>query len=150
MKRSYEIPVIFRNLGSEDEMQQAIDQVVAWIENSNEMDNPGAVTRIDRTRLGRRRLAYEIDGQREGFYVLFYADVDAAHLTELELNLKLYDPVLRHMVVRDETATPKTEDETETKSENESEEEAKAEPVEETEEASDESAEEETDDNDDE
>jgi small subunit ribosomal protein S6 len=113
MKRSYEIPVIFRNLGSEDEMQQAIDQVVAWIENSNEMENPGNVTRIDRTRLGRRRLAYEINGQREGIYVLFYADVDAAHLTELELNLKLYDPVLRHMVVRDESPATTTETEEE-------------------------------------
>ncbi len=110
MKRSYEIPVIFRNLGSEEEMQQAVDQVVAWIENSNEMEDPGNVTRIDRTRLGRRRLAYEIDGQREGFYVLFYADIDAAHLTELELNLKLYDPVLRHMVVRDENPTTKSEE----------------------------------------
>ncbi len=122
MKRSYEIPVIFRNLGSEEEMQQAIDQVVAWIENSNELEEPGKVTRIDRTRLGRRRLAYEIDGQREGFYVLFYADIEAAHLPEFELNLKLYDPVLRHMVTRDETPVAKTEEkEAESASKDESE-----------------------------
>lgn len=103
MKRSYEIPVVFRVLTSEDEMQQAIDQVVAWIENSNELEGAGKVTRIDRNRLGRRRLAYEIDGQRDGLYVLFYADIDARHLPELELNLRLYDPVLRYLVTRDET-----------------------------------------------
>jgi small subunit ribosomal protein S6 len=103
MKRSYEIPVVFRILPSEDEMQQAIDQVVAWIENSNEIENAGKVTRIDRNRLGRRRLAYEINGQRDGLFVLFYADIDARHLPELELNLRLYDPALRYLVTRDET-----------------------------------------------
>ena len=101
MKRPYEIPVVFRIM-PEDDFQQAIDQVVAWIENSNEFENAGAVTKIDRNRLGRRRLAYEIDGQRDGWYVLFYADVDARHLPELELNLKLYEPVLRYLIVRDE------------------------------------------------
>jgi small subunit ribosomal protein S6 len=101
MKRSYEIPVVFRIM-PEDDFQQAIDQVVAWIQNSNEFENAGSVTKIDRNRLGRRRLAYEIDGQRDGWYVLFYADVDARHLPELELNLKLYEPALRYLVVRDE------------------------------------------------
>ena len=101
MKRPYEIPVVFRIM-PEDDFQQAIDQVVAWIENSPEFEDPGSVTKIDRNRLGRRRLAYEIDGQRDGWYVLFYANVDARHLPELELNLKLYEPVLRYLVVRDE------------------------------------------------
>lgn len=113
MKRSYEIPVVFRILSSEDETQQAIDQVVAWIENSNEFSDAGKVTKIDRTTLGRRRLAYEIDGQRDGLYVLFYADIDSRHLTELELNLKLFDPVLRHLVVRDEPVAATEETATE-------------------------------------
>lgn len=100
MKRPYEIPVLFRILSNEEEMQQAVDQVVAWIENSTEFPEAGKVTKIDRTRLGRRRLEYEIDGQRDGFYILFYADVDTRHMTELELNLKLYDAVLRYLVIR--------------------------------------------------
>jgi len=108
MKRSYEIPVIFRILPSDEETQQAIDQVVAWIENSNEFENAGQVTKIDLTRFGRRRLAYEIDGQRDGNYVIFYADIDARHMPELELNLKLYDPVLRYLMLRDETSTNKS------------------------------------------
>ena len=99
MKRPYEVPVVFRIM-PEDDFQTAIDQVVAWIEKSNEFDDPGNVTRIDRNRLGRRRLAYEIDGQRDGWYVLFYADIDARHLPELELNLKLYDGVLRYLFLR--------------------------------------------------
>lgn len=115
MIRSYEIPVVFRVHAAEAETQQAIDQVVAWIENSNDLENPGKVTRIDRTMLGRRRLAYEIDGQRDGLYVLFYADLDTRHLPELELNLKLYNPVLRYLIVHDETQDEK-EDESAPKS----------------------------------
>ncbi len=102
MKKSYEIPVVFRVMPDE-ETQQAIDQVIAWLENSTEgVEEAGTVTRIDRTRLGRRRLAYEINGQRDGFYVLIYADVEPLHLPEFELNMRLYDPVLRYLIVRDD------------------------------------------------
>ena len=74
-----------------------LDQVVAWIEKSTELDfeDAGTVTKIDRNRFGRRRLAYEIDGQRDAWYLLFYAAIEPTHLPELELNLKLYEPVLR-------------------------------------------------------
>lgn len=104
MKNSYEIPVVFRVM-PEEETQQAVDQVVAWLENSTEgIEDAGSVTRIDRTRLGRRRLAYEIDGQRDAFYVLFYATVDTQHLTEFELNMRLYDAVLRYAIFVDEVS----------------------------------------------
>lgn len=105
MKRSYEIPVVFRILNPESEMQQAIDQVVTWLENSNEFEDAGKVTKIDRTKLGRRRLAYEIKGQRDGFFVLFYAEVDSRHLPEFELNMRLFDPALRYLIVRAENQT---------------------------------------------
>ena len=103
MKRSYEIPVVFRVM-PEEETQQALDQVVAWLENSTEgVEDAGNVTRIDRTRLGRRRLAYEIKGQRDGFFVLIYANVDAKHWAEFELNMRLYEPVLRYLIVKEDT-----------------------------------------------
>lgn len=110
MKKSYEIPVVFRVMPDE-ETQQAIDQVIAWLENSTEgVEDAGTVTRIDRTRLGRRRLAYEIKGQRDGFYVLIYADVEALHLPEFELNMRLYDPVLRYLIVKDDASKASEEE----------------------------------------
>lgn len=110
MKRSYEIPVVFRVM-PEEETQQALDQVVAWLENSTEgIENAGSVTRIDRTRLGRRRLAYEIKGQRDGFFVLIYANIDAQHLPEFELNVRLYDPVLRYLIVKDDKIVEEEEE----------------------------------------
>ncbi len=108
MKRPYEITVVLRILSNEDETQAAINQVVAWIENKRSGETSGIITRIDRTRLGRRKLAYEIDGQRDGLYILIYADIEPAHMHELDLNLKLYNPVLRFLIIRDES---KPEDE---------------------------------------
>lgn len=115
MKRAYEIPVVFRVNNNDEEFQQAVDQVIAWIESSAETgeENVGQVTRIDRNTFGRRRLAYEIDGQRDGFYILFYADVEPTHLPEFETNMRLYEPVLRYLVFRDEDAKDTSKEEKE-------------------------------------
>ena len=63
----------------------------------------GQVGNVDRW--GRRRLAFEIEHQSEGYYVVveFTAEPDA--LTELERSLHLADEVLRFkIVVRGEVA----------------------------------------------
>lgn len=101
MKRPYEVTVLFRILANDEETQNAIEQVRSWIEQPDSNGNPqGEVTKIDRTTLGRRKLAYEIDKQRDGVYVIFYANIEPTHIHELELNLKLSQSILRHLVVR--------------------------------------------------
>jgi small subunit ribosomal protein S6 len=49
---------------------------------------------------GRRRLAYEIAGQREGVYVLEIINGPGALTAELDRRLRVLDVVVRHMVVR--------------------------------------------------
>jgi small subunit ribosomal protein S6 len=49
---------------------------------------------------GRRRLAYEIAGHREGVYVLELINGPAELNIELERRLRVFDIVIRHMVVR--------------------------------------------------
>ncbi len=49
---------------------------------------------------GRRRLAYEIDGQREGVYVLELINGPAALTAELDRRLRVIDTVIRHMLIR--------------------------------------------------
>lgn len=101
MKRPYEVTVVIRILSNEEETQQAIEQVIGWIEQASEAgEAQGKVNTVDRTTLGRRKLAYEIEGQRDGVYVIFYADIEPTHIGELEINLKLSSSVLRHLVVR--------------------------------------------------
>lgn len=77
-------------------MRDTITQVQSWVE----ADELGAVTKVDHW--GRRRLAYEIDKQREGYYVLMLVDIEPKHLDELERNLRLASGVLRYLIVRPE------------------------------------------------
>ncbi|HHY34744.1 MAG TPA: 30S ribosomal protein S6 [Firmicutes bacterium] len=49
---------------------------------------------------GKRRLAYEIDGQREGVYVLITFEGEPALTRELDRLMKIDADLLRHMIVR--------------------------------------------------
>jgi len=95
MKRSYEVTVIIRLDNADDnQVNTTVDQVRAWIET----DDLGHVTKIDRW--GRKKLAYEIDRQREGYYVMFESQIESKALPELERNLNLSPFILRYLMVR--------------------------------------------------
>jgi len=49
---------------------------------------------------GRRKLSYEIAGHRDGIYVLEVINGPAALTTELDRRLRVFDIVIRHMMVR--------------------------------------------------
>lgn len=56
---------------------------------------------IDKTdEWGKRRLAYEIDYQAEGYYVLQHFTAGPELPSELERNFKINENVLRYMVTR--------------------------------------------------
>jgi small subunit ribosomal protein S6 len=57
----------------------------------------GAVGTLDRW--GRRRFAYEIDRQHEGYYVVLRFTAEPSVQTELERVLKLADEVIRHKIL---------------------------------------------------
>ena len=66
-------------------------------------DAGGEVGKVDRW--GRRRLAFEIDRQNEGYYVVAEFTAEPEVITELERTLHLADEVLRFkVVVRGEVA----------------------------------------------
>jgi small subunit ribosomal protein S6 len=57
--------------------------------------------KIDRTEpWGRRRLAYDINNQREGTYVLEVITGPGAMTAELDRRLRVIDTVMRHLIVR--------------------------------------------------
>ena len=63
----------------------------------------GAVGNVDRW--GRKRLAFEIDRQTEGYYVVAELTADPDVIVELERTLHLADEILRFkVVVRGEAA----------------------------------------------
>jgi small subunit ribosomal protein S6 len=50
--------------------------------------------------IGKRRLAYEIEGDREGYYVLVHYTAGTEVLTELERVMRIDDNVVRYLTVR--------------------------------------------------
>jgi small subunit ribosomal protein S6 len=51
-------------------------------------------------KMGKRRLAYEIDDTREGFYVVMKFKSDAAQAKELERQMRLSEDVMRALLIR--------------------------------------------------
>ncbi len=96
MKRPYELTFVLRIDPNEQVMKDNVAKVQSWVE----VEETGKVNKIDTNHWGRRRLAYEIDGQREGYYVMMYADIDTDNLEELDRNLKLSPFILRHLLIR--------------------------------------------------
>jgi small subunit ribosomal protein S6 len=94
VRRDYELTFILRIDANEEATNELVEEVRGWVE----ADGLGAVNRVDRW--GRRRLAYEVEKQREGYYVLFDASIDSQNIPELERNLRLSTGVLRYLLVR--------------------------------------------------
>ncbi|MGI8475413.1 MAG: 30S ribosomal protein S6, partial [Thermomicrobiales bacterium] len=97
--RKYELMVIFSPDVAEEELPAAIDKVSGFVSTFG-----GTVTTVLRdSPWGRRRLAYPIrfTGRdiRDGFYVLYYFDADSLTIVEIERELKLFDRVMRHMLI---------------------------------------------------
>ena len=61
-------------------------------------DNGGKVHKTEHW--GLKTLAYRINKNRKGHYVLFELDTPAAALHELERNMRLSEDILRYMSVR--------------------------------------------------
>ncbi len=61
------------------------------------VDAGGAITRTETW--GRKRLAYSIDKEWNGFYLLQELDVEPEKIKELDKKLKLHKQVLRHLLL---------------------------------------------------
>lgn len=94
MRHQYELTFIVRLDPSEEVLNTAISQVQGWVE----VNDLGKVNKADRW--GKRKLAYEIDKQRDGYYVCMDAEIDPQNLPELERNLRLSPNILRYLLIR--------------------------------------------------
>ena len=51
---------------------------------------------------GKKRLAYEIQHMKDGFYYFFQFDADAAAPAEIESRIRIMDNVIRFLIVKEE------------------------------------------------
>jgi len=57
---------------------------------------------------GKKRLAYQIAGKREGVYVIMNFKADISKVRELERNFKISEDVLRHILIKKEKPVPES------------------------------------------
>lgn len=67
---------------------------------SDLINTDGKVNSVEE--LGKRKLAYEIKKQKEGFYVVFKFEANPALISELERNYRIADEVIKFIVVKEE------------------------------------------------
>jgi len=92
--RPYEVVTIFNpGLESEEAYDAQIGRFVSLV-----TDHGGEIVNVEKW--GRRRLAYEIKGLTEGYYVVMQFNAQPAVAAELERVLKITDTVVRHLLVR--------------------------------------------------
>ena len=65
---------------------------------SDLINNDGKVEKVDE--LGKRKLAYEVKKNEEGFYVVFYFEANTNLIAELERNYRITDEVIKFMTVK--------------------------------------------------
>ena len=94
--RAYELVFIVHPDLDETAFKDVVDRIRGWI-----VDGDGTVEKVDLW--GKRKLAYPIRNQLEGQYVLMHTLMAPAFCGQLERNLRLLEPVLRHLVTQKES-----------------------------------------------
>lgn len=93
--RAYEIMYIIRP-NIEDEAKKALVERFDGILTDN-----GAEV-VDSKEWGKRRLAYEINDFRDGYYHIVKTNADAAAVEEFSRLAKINEDIIRHIVIKDE------------------------------------------------
>ena len=91
----YELAVVLNVKLEDEERAAAIEKITNYITRFG-----GTVTNIDEW--GKKRLAYEIQKMKEGFYYFIQFDGDSTTPNELESRIRIMEPVIRYLCVRQE------------------------------------------------
>ncbi|WP_087973905.1 30S ribosomal protein S6 [Oceanobacillus rekensis] len=93
--RKYEIMYIVRP----DIEEEAL---TALVERFNKIltDNGAEIAKVDEK--GKKRLAYEINDYRDGYYILINFSSGDEAINEFDRLAKFSDDIIRHIVIRDE------------------------------------------------
>ncbi len=92
MKVKYELAMIFSVAGGDETVAELVEKFKALIEANGTIEN------VDEW--GKRRLAYPINDETEGHYVITTFESEAAFPAELERVAKITDGVLRTMIIK--------------------------------------------------
>ena len=91
--RTYELMLTINPEIETENIDIIVERISGIITNQN-----GEVVNVDKW--GKRKLAYEVNGNTEGFYVVIVFKADNEAITEIDRVLKITEEVLRFLLVR--------------------------------------------------
>jgi small subunit ribosomal protein S6 len=91
----YELALVVNAKIEDDARAAVVEKAKGYIARYN-----GNVTEVEEW--GKKRLAYEIQKMREGYYYFIQFEADAACPAEIERHIRIMDNVLRYLVVKKE------------------------------------------------
>ena len=91
----YELAVVVSAKIEDDARTETIEKVKALVERFG-----GQISEVDEW--GKRRLAYEIQKMKEGYYYFVRFEAESTAPAEIESRLRIMDNVLRFLCVRQE------------------------------------------------
>lgn len=93
----YELALVVNAKIEDDERAAVVEKAKEYITRFG-----GTITNVDEW--GKKRLAYEIQKMREGFYYFIQFDAEADAPAQIEANVRIMDNVLRFLCVRADEA----------------------------------------------
>jgi small subunit ribosomal protein S6 len=93
MNSRYEIGFIITPDANEEEVKKIVESISGTIKKAK-----GVIQNIDEW--GRKKMAYPIKKNLEGYYVFIQTEVDGAVISDLERRLKQMEKVLRFITLR--------------------------------------------------
>lgn len=89
--REYELVFIVHPDLDDSAFKEVVERVKGWITEAG-----GRISSVDVW--GKRKLAYPLRKQNEGNYVLIQSEMDRGFTAQLELNLRLLEPIMRFLL----------------------------------------------------
>ncbi len=92
--KNYELLAILKPSLDSEELDKVVDKISEEIKSYK-----GTVSSIDK--MGRKKLAYDVQGYRDGYFTNIILSIPAETVVEFKRNLKLNDNVLRFMFMEE-------------------------------------------------
>lgn len=90
--KNYELLTIFKPSLDSEELDKVVDKISEEVKSYK-----GSVSSIDK--MGRKKLAYDVQGYRDGYFTNLIVSLPAEAVVEFKRNLKLNENVLRFMLM---------------------------------------------------
>ena len=92
--KNYELLMIFKPSLDSDELDKEVEKI-----SKDVAAYKGSVNSVEK--MGRKKLAYDVQGYRDGYFTVIKVAVPAASVAEFKRSLKLNENIIRYMFMEE-------------------------------------------------